>query len=348
MLQMTSRFSEYFDIGKCFDNDLSTMCATAEGDPSPAITIQIFDFFDEIKIWNPTTVDHMYRIVNGSIKVYYMSDDLRAYGGHVLVGTCSIGSYQDFYSWKPFGWPSKRPMIPATGRISALPDYTFAIDTSRLVPMLSYVRLGGLMHRNFIATLCEKLGYKIGAELGVMDGLFSHNILMRWPSNEKYYLIDIWAPLENYFDRANVDTIQQDQRLQGAKERLKEYENKTFFLRNLTIDAAKLIPDNSLDFVYIDARHDYCGCMQDLETYWPKLRSGGLMSGHDFVTAADHAQYFPRDDWSVCEDGSIHPGAVKAAVIEFAALHNLDIYTTPDGPYFSWLYSIKPQHTILG
>ncbi len=29
---------------------------------------------------------------------------------------------------------------------------------------------------------------------------------------------------------------------------------QTIFLRNLTVDAAKAIPDNSLDFVYVDAR----------------------------------------------------------------------------------------------
>jgi hypothetical protein len=30
-------------------------------------------------------------------------------------------------------------------------------------------------------------------------------------------------------------------------------------------------------------RHDYCGVMEDLVAYWPKLRSGGIIAGHDYV-----------------------------------------------------------------
>ena len=39
----------------------------------------------------------------------------------------------------------------------------------------------------------------------------------------------------------------------------------------------------SVDFVYIDARHDYKGAMEDIKAWWPKLKKGGLLSGHDFL-----------------------------------------------------------------
>lgn len=61
------------------------------------------------------------------------------------------------------------------------------------VPLLNFVRLGKLAHRNQIAVICEQLGFKVGVELGVQRGIFAKNNLLHWPSNEKYYLIDVWA-----------------------------------------------------------------------------------------------------------------------------------------------------------
>jgi len=43
--------------------------------------------------------------------------------------------------------------------------------------------------------------------------------------------------------------------------------------------ASQKLPDQSVDFVYIDARHDYCGAKEDMELYWPKIRPGGIMAG---------------------------------------------------------------------
>ena len=43
-------------------------------------------------------------------------------------------------------------------------------------------------------------------------------------------------------------------------------------------------PDEYFDFVYVDARHDRLGVMDDLHAWWPKIADGGMMCGHDFVT----------------------------------------------------------------
>ena len=41
-------------------------------------------------------------------------------------------------------------------------------------------------------------------------------------------------------------------------------------------------PDESLDFVYLDALHSYRDCMNDLIAWFPKLKAGGLMAGDDY------------------------------------------------------------------
>jgi predicted O-methyltransferase YrrM len=58
-----------------------------------------------------------------------------------------------------------------------------------------------------------------------------------------------------------------------------------------------------LDFVFIDADHSYEGCKADIEAWFPKVKPGGLLSGHDY------------DNPDFPEFG------VKRAVDEFAARH---------------------------
>jgi hypothetical protein len=45
-------------------------------------------------------------------------------------------------------------------------------------------------------------------------------------------------------------------------------------------------------------RHDYCGVAEDLEAYWPKLRSGGIFAGHDYIDAHAQALKDTNQDWS--------------------------------------------------
>lgn len=50
---------------------------------------------------------------------------------------------------------------------------------------------------------------------------------------------------------------------------------------------ADVFPAESLDFVFIDANHDYESVIRDLRAYWPKLRPGATLAGHD------HTHEFP-------------------------------------------------------
>jgi cephalosporin hydroxylase len=47
-------------------------------------------------------------------------------------------------------------------------------------------------------------------------------------------------------------------------------------------DASKLYEDNSLDFVFVDGDHTYEGVWSDLENWFPKLKVGGSIVGHDY------------------------------------------------------------------
>jgi hypothetical protein len=147
--------------------------------------------------------------------------------------------------------------------------------------------LPAIKRRAELGDLMEARGYTDGAEVGVQSGNHAKFILNRWKSCQSFKLVDLWAHQVNYIDNANVPDQKQEEFFQTTQKNLEPWKTKTEFFRMLSTEAAAKIADQSLDFVYLDARHDYCGVMEDIEHYYPKLRPGGIMAGHDFLDNAE-------------------------------------------------------------
>ena len=52
--------------------------------------------------------------------------------------------------------------------------------------------------------------------------------------------------------------------------------------RSYSYNAARIFADEIIDAAYIDSCHKYKSTKEELRLYLPKLKSGGLMCGHDY------------------------------------------------------------------
>jgi predicted O-methyltransferase YrrM len=132
--------------------------------------------------------------------------------------------------------------------------------------------------RNDLPALFAARGYTHGAEIGVYKGEYAE-ILQRGIPNLHLLCVDRWAP---YRSKKTGLTIFKSAvaAYQEARQRLTGYDCS--FMKMSSLEAAALIPDGSLDFVYIDADHWFTAVIDDLRAWIPKVRKGGVIAGHDF------------------------------------------------------------------
>lgn len=118
------------------------------------------------------------------------------------------------------------------------------------------------------------------AEVGVLAGSFSRTVLSQWKGST-YYMVDPWIdqPTDVYMEK----TVGRDYEalyrecLEQAKR-----DPRIRIIRKMSVEAAKEVPDNSLDCVFIDANHAYGPVLADMDAWWPKVRLGGIFAGHDY------------------------------------------------------------------
>ncbi len=130
-----------------------------------------------------------------------------------------------------------------------------------------------------LASLVKK-GAKIG-EIGVFKGDFSSFLLTLSPL--ELWLIDPFGGNElvsGDSDGNHVKTFSSEELMDYVKDRF-EGDKRVSLVRDRSSAALQLFPDSYFDCIYIDGDHSYEGTLSDLRDAFRKVRSGGIIAGHD-------------------------------------------------------------------
>jgi hypothetical protein len=136
--------------------------------------------------------------------------------------------------------------------------------------------------RPMIHYIAENLHPVVGAEIGVWMGANAESIIKNLPSLKKLILIDPYLPYVDG-DKNNDKLTDTSSYRAIAIQRLMKYANSILidWRFRKSIEASKILFNESLDFVYIDGDHTYENVKEELQAYWPLIKRGGVMGGHD-------------------------------------------------------------------
>lgn len=140
----------------------------------------------------------------------------------------------------------------------------------------------GSMNYHVLRTIIEDqkiLKLQRGAEIGVLYGDTSCYLLSKFPHLTLFCVDPYQGYNEPGSDRTDQTLAQYEK---AAHEKCRPYGSRAQFMKAFSVEAAKVIPDQSLDFVFIDALHTYEAVRDDLLAWYSKVRGNGLVAGHDY------------------------------------------------------------------
>lgn len=160
-------------------------------------------------------------------------------------------------------------------------------------------------------------------EIGTHRADFAVAFLRRWKGGILFY-VDPWIP--GYNDRDYVSTGNRLEDYRETRRKLLPFPNRAKILKCSSAEAvgSNIFKDQSLDFVYIDGNHDPAYFKEDLTKWWWKVRTGGIIAGHDIIC--------PNE-----KDGGWGKG-IQSILLPFAEQVARDIYLVIEEDNSPWSF----------
>ena len=160
----------------------------------------------------------------------------------------------------------------------------------------------------------------ICAEVGVAEGDFSRAIL-NVVKPAKLFLIDLWSSnLERYSKSFELASQAVESEIQSGVAEIR---------RGWSWDMIASLENESLDWIYIDAAHDYESVVRDLQAALPKMKATSWITGHDYTR------------WSSV---GINRWGVVEAVNEFCIEHDWEFRYLTNETHQHVSYAIAPMN----
>lgn len=126
----------------------------------------------------------------------------------------------------------------------------------------------------------------VGAEIGVFWAHFSERIMERFDP-KLVYLVDPWDKLfgefyPNWGDYTMGGTLSTANAKAAALDVAARYPGRVEVVVDYGAAFLAGLPDESLDWVYLDAEHTYEPVLADLKAIAPKLKPEGIIFGDDY------------------------------------------------------------------
>lgn len=154
-------------------------------------------------------------------------------------------------------------------------------------------------NRRELAYYLDEINAQTVVEVGVREGHYSKFILDN-TKVKKLYAVDPWE--------YNPELANPEQAYAQCRDFLSPHGLRAEMVKGYGPEVCSKFENESLDFVYIDGMHVYDSVKRDIEGWYPKIKTGGIIAGHDYHSG----------DW---------PGVVQA-VDEFISKHNLELNIT--------------------
>lgn len=174
-------------------------------------------------------------------------------------------------------------------------------------PDLLNKKLGieGFMHPDELDALMELACNKDVLEIGSYKGSSA-----RWMAcvARSVMCVDTFKACDNGQDQTG-DTLAA---FLKATERFKN----VIYFQVSSKDAADLVLiDNQFDLIFLDAMHTYEDVKSDIQMWWPRLRSGGVMAFHDYGHDDFPGVKKAVDEWfdSVVSSVEVYPALLNPA-----------------------------------
>ena len=234
------------------------------------------------------------------------------------VDTRHGGNLSTFGKFEKSNKSPRVPSIPHWGTPRRLKDRVGMeeknIKTNEILnAMFNYPRkenpVGVDIGRKDFPGMFNSLEFKKGAEIGVKRGDYS-KVLCEGIPGLNLKCVDDYKPTPKYtWDEVESFFVM-------ARRVLGDFDVQV--IKKSSMQAAdEDVPDESLDFVYIDADHSFNHVMRDVIVWSDKVRIGGVVSGHDY------------DDPDV-----------RTAVDAYAKVHGIDLFeTTAKKEKPSWFFA---------
>lgn len=191
-------------------------------------------------------------------------------------------------------------------------------------------QLGEISQRENFGLLLSSRGlHGHAVEIGTHRGAFARILLRKWKRGT-LHCVDHWQP--NYDPG---DPAAKGDRNKDRSEALRVLEpyitlNRCVIHQAASVDVMSEFPQGSLDFAYVDGKHQPKDVREDFEGWWEKLRSGGLFAGHDIICPGAGKK---KTSWA---------HNIQPVLWDFCHSRNIEmIFLVPDPRNLNWSFYLE-------